>query len=127
MKTLVATTRSQGVRTDDFCRAVPGELVIDFGPCSDDDPGGECVYGRTFVGLASGHLTTTAVVVDLPFLDRRGYLRLLRESILPPGLPTSELAGLAEHWRLIASQLPSGSVVERARGRTRVRAVATSG
>lgn len=123
MKVLAATTWTQGARLEDFCRAVPGELVIDLGPCSDDDPRGECLLGRVFVGLASGHMTTTAVVVDLPFLDRRSYLRALRESIIHRSLPTAELAALAEHWRLTASRLPVGTVVERARGKTRVRRV----
>ena len=122
MKVLVATTRMQGARSEDFCRAVPGELVIDLGPCSDDDPRGECVMGRVFVGLASGHMTTTAVVVDLPLLDRRSYLRIVRESIFSRGLTTAELATMAELWRRKASRLPVGTVVERARGKTRVRA-----
>lgn len=122
MKVLVATTRMQGARGEDFCRAVPGELVIDLGPCSDDDPRGECVMGRVFVGLASGHMTTTAVVVDLPLLDRRSYLRIVHESIFSRGLTTAELATMAELWRRTASRLPVGTVVERARGKTRVRA-----
>ncbi|MET1015853.1 MAG: hypothetical protein ABWX76_03500 [Leifsonia flava] len=127
MKVLAATTWTQGARLEDFCHAVPGELVIDLGPCSDDDPGGDCVIGRVFIGLASGHMTTTAVVVDLPLLDRRGYLRILRESIIHRSLPTAELAAMAEHWRLTAGALPAGTVVERTRGKTRVRRSISTG
>lgn len=121
MKILVATTRSQGMRSDDFSHTVPGELVVDFGPCS-DDPLGQCVFGRAFVGLGSGHLTTTAAVVDLPFLDRRSYLRVLRESVIPLDFQTTELVTMAEGWRRLAGDLPVGTVVERRGGKTRVRA-----
>lgn len=122
MKILVATTRSQGERVDDVCHTVPGELVIDLGPCRNDTPG-ECVFGRVFVGLGSGHLTTTAVVVDLPFLDRRAYVKILRQSFVLRGLPTVDLAAIAERSRRSADGLAVGTVVERRRGKTRKRSI----
>ena len=121
MKVLIATSRTQGERGGDFCRAVPGELVIDLGRCNDATKC-ECVVGRAFLGLGSGHFTTTAVVVDLPFLDRRTYVRLLADSVTLRGVSTALLVAVAEISLRAARNRPVGTVVERTRGKTRARA-----
>lgn len=53
MYLLTATTRGQGDEAGDFAYAVPGE-------------DGGCGCGRSFTGLASGMVTTTAVVAEWP-------------------------------------------------------------
>jgi len=55
MLVLVATTDTQGDRSDDYCHTVEGELVQL--PVLDSD--------REFVGLASRRGTTTCVVADI--------------------------------------------------------------
>ncbi len=55
MLVLVATTDTQGDRSDDYCNTVEGELVQL--PVSGVD--------REFVGLASRRGTTTCVVADI--------------------------------------------------------------
>ena len=88
MKVLIATTELQAASAGDYSFTVEGELVTPLvAECCTPDT---CGCGRGFPGLASGRATTTAMVVDRPFissdelrdavfawLDRSGWVDLL--------------------------------------------------
>jgi hypothetical protein len=88
MLVLVATTHMQGSVSSDRCFAVDGELVA---PAVLDCPDRHCeVCPRAWCGLASGGVTTTAMVVERPgvspsdlrravheWLDRNGTIDLI--------------------------------------------------
>ncbi|SEB70949.1 hypothetical protein SAMN04489806_1569 [Paramicrobacterium humi] len=121
MKILVATTELQGLKPDDFMHAVPGELVIDLGSCSDTTASDDwtCVCSRGFFGVASGQLTTTAVVVENAELGMRAY-----EAAVVQGLSwccpccARDAARLS---RAVAAQWEAGTVLERERSTIRQR------
>ena len=114
MKVLVATTQTQGARDDDFSRTVSGELVFDGGPCSGvaEDEDWDCECSIAFRGVASGELTTTAIVTELP-ITPPAY-----EQAFCDGLGRVEFceycARVCAHdaW-LLAMRWPIGTVIER--------------
>ncbi|GAB2508397.1 DUF7715 family protein [Paramicrobacterium agarici] len=122
MKVLIATTELQGSETDDFIGAVPGELVVDVGPCEDatatDD--WSCTCSRSFVGVSSGLMTTTAKVVDSIAINARTYELAVRQGIGTQFCAdcASDIAKLslsiANHWE-------AGTVLERSRSTIRAR------
>ncbi|MDX2381707.1 MAG: hypothetical protein QNM02_18340 [Acidimicrobiia bacterium] len=90
MRVLIATNELQGLAPDDYAWTVEGELVS--GVATECDDGDRCGCSRGFVGLASSHATTTAMVVERPAigrddlrdavcesLRRGGWVRLLEE------------------------------------------------
>jgi len=68
MKVLVATTRTQGARPNDYHYCIEGELVRINEVCARDrgDPDGGCGCGRGFGGLNSHQATTTARIAEVP-------------------------------------------------------------
>ncbi|CAN5605831.1 hypothetical protein BH24ACT5_BH24ACT5_07320 [soil metagenome] len=120
MKVLVATNRTQGAVTGDYCWTVEGELVLG-GPmleCCDAD---ECGCARGFPGLASSRATTTAIIEDRPDLDRRLLATAIRESLdrqgwlagLGPDLIDECLADEVALIEEIAGAFAAGTVIGR--------------
>jgi hypothetical protein len=116
---LVATTRSQGRRDNDFISCPPGELVDITSSCDRDrgDPDGGCGCCRAFTGLDSRLATTTAEVVEraMSFAD---YVAAHHASLLLAGVPDGALVrGWAEEaardMARIAAAFVVGDVVER--------------
>ncbi len=122
MKVLIATRRTQGARGDDFSDTVEGELVFDAGPCEDVfDPASawNCACAIGFHGVASGELTTTALVANLP-IGLREYERAVRDGT--EEWCCSDCARLYAHnTRLLARRFPVGTVIERFQFEFRVR------
>ena len=91
MLVLIATNDLQGTVEGDYAWTVEGELVT---PVATECASGErCGCNRGFPGLASGHATTTAMVVNRPgvteadlrdavydWLDRGGWIDLLEHT-----------------------------------------------
>jgi hypothetical protein len=75
VKVLAAT---QGHDPDDFCFAVPGELVTVAARCGDAY---SCGCGRAWVGLTTRKGTTTAIVVDVDLTPGQ-YLELIGDDHL---------------------------------------------
>lgn len=94
--------------------AIEGELVLDPGPCSCDDT--ECLGSFSFIGAASGALTTQAVIADLPFLD----IRELRKIVVGGCCRECTRDGYADQMvrdsRFTANRWPVGSVIGRRGG-----------
>lgn len=116
MKVLVATSKTQGAREDDFFRGVDGELVFDAGPCAGAQERREwdCSCSIAFTGVASGELTTTAMVADVP-MGLKDYQRAIRD-----GLARMDICGDCAKWyghraRMLALRWPIGTVLERDR------------
>lgn len=115
MKVLVATTQTQGMRDDDFSRTVSGELVFDGGPCGGvtSEADWDCECSIAFRGLASGELTTTAMVADLP-TDLKAYGRAFRDGLAGQFACCRECARLYAHnARMLALKWPVGTIIER--------------
>lgn len=113
MKLLVATTRTQGHRGNDFAHCIPDELVRPGDlVCERDrlDPDGGC--GRAFAGLNSAKATTTAEVADLP-LTFSDLVEAVRSSLEQAGWSTTHAEDIAEALAAAAEDLPVGAVVER--------------
>jgi hypothetical protein len=114
MKALVATTRTQGRRANDYHAAVDGELVWIGLVCATDeaDPDGGCGCGRGFGGLASHRATTTAVIAELD-MEWTQYVEVIRGSLRDQGWPPTVAEEVAEGLAEIAGWWPVGTVVER--------------
>ncbi|QTE29764.1 DUF7715 family protein [Pengzhenrongella sicca] len=88
MLLLTVTTETQGRRSTDSCSAIDGELVFlaQTSDCDQYEP--TSPWPRSFQGLSSTELTTTAVVRDVPLTDAdvrlavRGYLETHQPSLL---------------------------------------------
>lgn len=113
MKVLVATRQTQGEREDDFSDTVEGELVFDAGRCADAAklPMWHCACAIGFSGVASGELTTTAMVADLP-LGLAEYERAVRDGTRE-WCCTSCARTYAHGARMLALKFPVGTVLER--------------
>ena len=115
MYVLIATSRGQGDRPDDYHFAIDGELVTPLLPeCSLPDG---CGCRRGFDGLESDRATTTALVVERVGLERGHLLELLevareragnvRGRVAPPAIDQ-----LAEIERVV-DLIPIGAIVRR--------------
>lgn len=82
MKVLVATSRTQGARYNDFDYCVEGELVWFEPSCDhgDTDSADLCGWCRSFSGLSSHRATTTARVAELD-ISPQDYLLALSASL----------------------------------------------
>ncbi len=124
MHVLCATDQTQGDAPDDYCWALEGELVrLPWLACPDAR---RCGCSRGFAGLATGHATTTASVVDHPALDQRTYLLLLAAEVADAGAaPRDALWRYVVlqwvHLAAVAARHPAGTIIVRADGQLAAR------
>jgi hypothetical protein len=119
MKVLVATNRTQGTQPGDYAGTVEGELVTAL--AVECDSPRTCGCGRGFPGLASSRATTTALVVDLPHVDRDALADALESSLERGGwldhLDDDEADELVEAHleaiEIVCAHYPVGTVVSR--------------
>lgn len=78
MLVMIATTETQGTMPGDYCHAVEGELVTPVVTRCDDT---RCGCDRGFPGLASSRATTTAMVVDRPWITEADLRDAVRDSL----------------------------------------------
>lgn len=114
MKVLVAPPVIEGPDGSINSLAVEGELVLDPGPCSCD--GTECLGGFSFIGAASGRLTTQAIVADLPFLDLRDFREIVMSGCCRECARDGYADQLVRDSRFTANRWPVGSVIGRRDG-----------
>lgn len=115
MKVLVATTETQGMRDDDFCWTVDGELVyVPFATCASPT----CGCDRAFAGVASSKPTTTAAAVERG-IDASAYTTALRDGLARQGWTDGGsasyerwLADLVRLHRDLAGAFPHETIVE---------------
>jgi hypothetical protein len=119
MKAFVATSATQGTRRNDSMECAEGELVwmLDTCPASRRNPDGRCECGRTFMGMSSQRLTTTARVRDIPWLTRANYAAALRACFDAHGwcpcCTRRPVFDVIDDLMALAGVLPVGAVVER--------------
>jgi len=113
MKVLVATTKTQGIRSTDYCGTVEGELVRLPGmACNCPD----CGCGHGWAGLASSRATTTAMVAEL-HLDRDDLTHaftsaLERDGWVVPGEDRTWITEFVEDHLMLATAFPVGTILE---------------
>lgn len=122
MQLLTVTTDTQGRRGSDACAAIDGELVTfaETNDCDKYEP--TSPWPRSFQGLSSGELTTTAIVRDVPLDDAdlrmavRGYLENHR-AVLDEDDDETEVEDLIAEWaaelKAAGAAHPPGTVLER--------------
>jgi hypothetical protein len=115
LKALVATARGQGVRANDFCFAVEGELVHVGFVCDSDthDADGPCGCGRSLSGVTSGFATTTVRVAAYAG-NRANYIAELARSLTAAGYGAAAAAVAQEADALlaVAARFPLDTVLE---------------
>lgn len=126
MKVLVATSKTQGQRENDFHFANEGEVVIFGSECDREAVDGKCGCRRSMVGCESRKATTTFLVVERP-IDQAGLETTVRMSLTEGGWvgkEWSDPAADAEWVRedaaelaRVAAHFATGTVLEK-RGTT---------
>ena len=96
--------------------AIPGELLLDPGPCSGDDH--ECGFGYVFFGVASGRRSLEAVVADLPSLDVREFRKMVKGTCCKECARNGNADWMINNSRLTANRWPVGSVLVRHAGQS---------
>jgi hypothetical protein len=83
MRVLIATTELQDPGAGDYCFTVEGELVTPVvAQCHTPD---DCGCSRGFPGLASSRATTTAMVVERPFITSDDLRDVVLDSLARDG------------------------------------------
>ncbi|WP_052674823.1 DUF7715 family protein [Amycolatopsis orientalis] len=115
MKLLVATSKTQGARENDFNHCVEGELIW-IAPCCDEgdtSPDSACGCGRSFCGLNSHEGTTTALVAELPGFTYSDYAEAMRSSLAAQGWPPEAADEVARGLVAFTTGWEVGTVLER--------------
>lgn len=121
MKVLTATRRSQGVqRTDVFSGCIECEPVW-IAPRQCDGESGLCTCTIGFTGMETGGVTTTAMVRNVPMLDRRRFVRQLADTVTDDELQTMDVDALADELIALAASFPERTIVDRMADDVRVR------
>jgi hypothetical protein len=138
LRVLVATSSGQGLRPNDYCWAVEGELVLFGMECATDrdDVDGRCGCRRGMAGASSSRATTTfrVALVDMSrdqyrdairaSLERGGWIRPgAGDAAADEALVDDMVAELLE----IAQEFPVGTILEKRGDFMRVRAVQSTG
>jgi hypothetical protein len=114
MKVLVAPPVVESDDKSINSLAIEGELVIDPGPCSCDLD--DCVAGYSFIGAASGRLTTQAVIVDLPFINLKQFWKIVASGCCRECARNGNAARMVRDSRISANRWSVGSVLGRRGG-----------
>jgi hypothetical protein len=115
MKILVATSRTQGDRADDFNECVEGELALIAEPCEHGWRVGarKARCARGFIGISSHGGTTTVEVKELPWLNLEQYAWAIRGYFIATGVPPGLAEEYADRQAFVAWGAPTGTVIER--------------
>lgn len=137
MKVLVATTDTQGARSNDYCFAEEGELVYFGTDCDQEEVDGPCGCRRAMAGAVSKKATTTMKVIEMT-VTKAEYAELIRLALRDAGWivpPTGEVSrafnealvkAMSEDLMELAKRFTVGAVVERRGHIYRQRKVSTA-
>jgi len=114
MRILVATTKTQGARKNDFCFVPEAEPVMFGFECDNEPIDGGCGCRRAMVGIGCLKATTTVAVAETP-MDRDGLIAAFVESSKRSGFnfTAAEVAPMADDLLRIAGRFAAGTVLER--------------
>lgn len=123
IKVLVATSKTQGARDNDYNWCIEGELVWFPPMCrrGRDDPDDRCGCGRGFGGLNSHRATTTAMVRTIADLSRDDYVKAIGSSMTAQGYDSTSAPLIADSMLDLVADLPDGAVTEHRLDQLRVR------
>ncbi len=121
---MVATSETQGRRTNDFFLTAPGELVaLPVLICEGEDVNGSCGCRRSLSGVDTLLATTTAQVQETD-LSREEYMQLVEGMLLQGGWHKERGVACREMAEMVgapaltaAATFPSGSILEYRRDR----------
>jgi hypothetical protein len=118
MKVLVAPPVQETDEGNINSLAIEGELVIDPGvcPCGSDD----CAAQYTFIGAASGQLTTQAIIADLPYVDIKQFRKIVAGGCCRECARNGNADKMVRSSRFTANRWPVGSIIGRSRGFARL-------
>jgi hypothetical protein len=123
MKILVATTKTQGTRKNDFCHVPEAEPVMFGFECDGEAIDGGCGCRRSMVGIGCRQGTTTVLVSecagDKAWLAE-AFGRSLRQAGFKP--EPQEVTQTVEAVLDVAAHFATGTVLERRGNAFRVRA-----
>ncbi|MFE6967156.1 hypothetical protein ACFVAJ_18730 [Agromyces sp. NPDC057679] len=105
---------AKGEKDSDFSWTNDRELVFPVFSCGNclRDPEAGCGCGRSFMGIESGKLTTTAVIVDSPITEDLVTAEFVQEAA-KRGWPARIATEWAEEMLSAAARFAVGDVVER--------------
>lgn len=116
MKVLVATSKGQGKRGNDFSWTEEGEYASIGLICRKDkeDPDGGCGCGRAWIGIKSHKATTTAEVVERD-ISKKDLVILYHSSDEQAGWSSSieRTAELVTEILEVADLYPVGTILEK--------------
>lgn len=118
MKVLVATKKTQGFRTNDFCFTEENEFLGFSFECDGATVDDACGCARSFSGLATHKATTTAIVQDMKGITENTFigvyrLSMVRASLVPPGEDAPWVHERARAILEVASRYAVGTIVEK--------------
>jgi len=127
MKVFVATSRGQGVRSNDFCFTVEGEFVLFPSECDREAVDGSCGCRRSMSGMHTKKGTTTFMVADKGITEEQ-FVELWRKSMVTSGwIEDRPLTGEEKQEPMellrIAGRFLVGTVLERRGNKIQVRAL----
>ena len=115
MLLLVATKKTQGQRSNDFCWTMDGETVCFPSVCDRDgcDPDGPCGCNRAMTGVATRKATTTVEVRNIDYTVDKA-VQVVYDSYFGAGMPISREEAEEEVGELhrIAEIFGEGAVLE---------------
>jgi hypothetical protein len=127
MKVLVATNATQGKRLTDANGCLEGEIVFPPRPCltSRQDLYGECACGRSFFGIETDGMSTTARIEELVGYSRDDYIAAIYASRDhdPECTCLVGIESVVDNVLEQAERLPVGAIVERHLRQLNVRAL----
>lgn len=122
MKVIIASTKTQGQRSNDFANATPGELLYFGSECSRGTVDDKCGCKRALCGIDSHKGTTTGEVAERDLTPEQ-IETMFRASMIAAGWLKEDqedsfglLKGTVEDFMLLcqfAERLPVGTPMER--------------
>lgn len=116
MKVLVATSKTQGKRKNDFTHAIEGEFVSFTMECDGEKVDGPCGCRRSFAGFDSRRATTTVLVAETD-MTREDFVAAYRAAMNASGwgefMDEADFYADADELLRIAAAAPVGTVLEK--------------
>jgi hypothetical protein len=122
LRILVATSRTQGQRANDFNWIPDGEPVYLGMQCDGERPDDRCGCARAWTGM-TGHKAGTTATVAVTTLTREAYRAAFGASLLDAGwdIPPADIDDMAGELLDIAAQFDPGTILEHRGTQIRVR------
>jgi hypothetical protein len=134
LRVLVATSVGQGLRSNDYCHTIEGELVLFAPECDDDrdDVDGRCGCRRGMSG-ATTHRATTTFRVSALEITIGEYRDAIRDSMARSGWidldheeDEDDVDEMMDELLIVAAHYPVGAVLEKRGDQVQLRTIRAS-